>query len=78
MFLSLDADSSAEASPGGSLVAMVELARQGDARGFTALFQYFNGPMCTYLARLVGNDELGRDLGVLEPSGTGYATQKIS
>lgn len=62
MFLSLDADSSAAASPGGSLVAMVELARQGDTRGFTALFQYFNGPMCTYLARLVGNDELGRDL----------------
>ncbi|HET7641250.1 MAG TPA: RNA polymerase sigma factor, partial [Ktedonobacteraceae bacterium] len=62
MFLSLDGDSSAEASPGGSLVAMVELARHGDARGFTALFQYFNGPICTYLVRLVGNDELGRDL----------------
>jgi RNA polymerase sigma-70 factor, ECF subfamily len=66
MFLSLDGDSSAEASHGGtptaSLASMVELARLGDVRGFTALFQYFNAPICTYLARLVGNDELGRDL----------------
>jgi len=64
MFLSLDDDSAQEArnSPLASLTELVERARVGDAQGFTALFQHFNPPLCTYLARLVGNDELGRDL----------------
>lgn len=66
MFLPLDADA-AENSPGNSTVGtsqteMVELARQGDARGFTALFRSYNAQICTYLARLVGNDDIGRDL----------------
>jgi len=60
-----------EASPDGpemdissdtALVEMVELARSGDAKGFTILFQTYNRPICLYLARLVGNDEVGRDL----------------
>ncbi len=66
MFLSLDADAAGN-SPGNSIVGtaqteMVELARQGDARGFTALFQSYNAQICTYLARMVGNDDIGRDL----------------
>ena len=64
MFLSLDGDdtNASESAPYGTLTEMVERARVGDAQGFTALFQHFNGPICIYLARLVGNDELGRDL----------------
>lgn len=66
MFLSLDGEDTNESARNGpvtaSLAEMVERARIGDAQGFTALFQHFNGPICTYLARLVGNDELGRDL----------------
>src|SRR5438270_2410405 len=66
MFLSLDGDSAAEPPVGSpaaaSLLEMVELARIGDARGFTALFQCYNAQICTYLARMVDNDELGRDL----------------
>jgi RNA polymerase sigma-70 factor (ECF subfamily) len=42
--------------------AMVELARTGDMRGFAGLFQCYNAPVCSYLARMVGNDEVGRDL----------------
>lgn len=66
MFLPLDADAAGN-PPGNSTVGtsqteMVELARQGDARGFTALFQSYNAQICTYLARLVGNDDVGRDL----------------
>lgn len=41
---------------------LVELARQGDASAFTALFHLHNAPLCTYLARLLGDDELGRDI----------------
>lgn len=37
-------------------------ARQGDCRAFAVIFERFNGPICTYLARMVGNDEVGRDL----------------
>ncbi len=66
MFLSLDGEDTNEQARNGpvtaSLTEMVERARAGDAQGFSALFQRFNGPICTYLARLVGNDELGRDL----------------
>lgn len=66
MYLPLDADAS-ENLPGSSMVGtsqteMVELARQGDARGFAALFQTYNAQICTYLTRLVGNDDIGRDL----------------
>lgn len=45
-----------------SLREMVELAQTDDSRGFTALFQLYNGQICTYLSRLVGNDDVGRDL----------------
>lgn len=66
MFLSLDGEDTNEQARNGPVTAalteMVERARVGDAQGFSALFQRFNGPICTYLARLVGNDELGRDL----------------
>jgi len=66
MLLPLDADASGD-SPENSMVEisqmeMVELARQDDAQGFTALFRAYNAQICTYLAHLVGNDELGRDL----------------
>src|SRR5260370_32525474 len=44
------------------LARVVELARAGDGLAFHDLFQQYNGQVCTYLARLVGNDEVGRDL----------------
>ena len=44
------------------LAQVVELARAGDGLAFRDLFQKYNGQVCTYLARLVGNDEAGRDL----------------
>lgn len=69
MFLPLDANANTDATgaapPGEnstSLPEMVALARSGDAKGFTSLFQTYNAQICTYLARLVGNDELGCDL----------------
>ena len=37
-------------------------AREGDGSAFTALVGDFHVPLCNYLARLVGNDEVGRDL----------------
>ncbi|HEY0753134.1 MAG TPA: hypothetical protein VGD98_04165 [Ktedonobacteraceae bacterium] len=40
----------------------VKLARKGNGPAFAQLFQQYNAPVCTYLARLVGDDELGRDL----------------
>jgi RNA polymerase sigma-70 factor (ECF subfamily) len=43
-------------------VPLVERARQGDNDAFAALFEAYNARICTYLARLVGDDELGRDL----------------
>jgi RNA polymerase sigma factor (sigma-70 family) len=42
--------------------SLVELARHGDDDAFAALFEAYNVRICAYLARLVGNDELGRDL----------------
>jgi RNA polymerase sigma-70 factor (ECF subfamily) len=45
-----------------SLVGMVEHARAGDRAAFTALFERYNARICRYLARLVGDDDLGRDL----------------
>jgi RNA polymerase sigma-70 factor (ECF subfamily) len=44
------------------LAQVVELARTGDGLAFRSLFLKYNGQICTYLARLVGNDEVGRDL----------------
>ncbi|HEY6543126.1 MAG TPA: sigma-70 family RNA polymerase sigma factor [Ktedonobacteraceae bacterium] len=44
------------------LAQVVGLARAGDGLAFRDLFQKYNGQVCTYLARLVGNDEVGRDL----------------
>lgn len=43
-------------------VDVVELARDGDGQAFAQLFQTYNGQICTYLSRLVGNDDIGRDL----------------
>ncbi|GHO43981.1 RNA polymerase sigma factor [Ktedonospora formicarum] len=45
-----------------SLDQLVAQARRGDATAFATLFEIFSLPICTYLTRLVGNDELGRDL----------------
>ena len=44
------------------LAQVVGLARAGDGLAFHDLFQKYNGQVCTYLARLVCNDEVGRDL----------------
>jgi RNA polymerase sigma-70 factor, ECF subfamily len=41
---------------------IVERARAGDGMAFTLLFHHSNAPICTYIARLVGSDEQGRDL----------------
>lgn len=43
-------------------VELIEMARAGDREAFTRLFQSYNQQICTYLGRLVGNAELGRDL----------------
>src|ERR1051326_495852 len=44
------------------LAQVVGQARAGDGLAFCDLFQKYNGQICSYLARLVGNDEVGRDL----------------
>ncbi len=41
---------------------LIELAQGGDQQAFTSLFQRYHVQVCTYLGRLVENDELGRDL----------------
>ena len=40
----------------------VALARKGDGPAFALIFHQYNAALCSYLARLVGNDEIGRDL----------------
>jgi RNA polymerase sigma-70 factor (ECF subfamily) len=45
-----------------ALVVLVEQAQAGDSAAFTRLFEQFNAPMCRYLARLVGSDDVGREL----------------
>lgn len=45
-----------------STVEITQLAQRGDSAAFITLFQNYNNQICTYLAHLVGNDELGRDL----------------
>jgi RNA polymerase sigma-70 factor, ECF subfamily len=57
----LPENTSIDASPTG-MVELIELARTGDREAFTRLFQSYNQQICTYLGRLVGNTELGRDL----------------
>jgi RNA polymerase sigma-70 factor (ECF subfamily) len=44
------------------LVELVERARVGDQTAFAALFERYNDRICTYLARQIGDDDLGRDL----------------
>jgi RNA polymerase sigma-70 factor (ECF subfamily) len=43
----------------GELVARVQA---GDTSAFDELFQHHNNRLCTFLARLMHNDELGRDI----------------
>jgi RNA polymerase sigma-70 factor (ECF subfamily) len=37
-------------------------AREGDGSAFSELVRDLQVPLCSYLARMMGNDELGRDL----------------
>src|SRR5438874_302960 len=46
----------------GSLVEVVREARAGNVSAFDILFQQYNPRICTYLGRMVCNDEEGRDL----------------
>ena len=43
-------------------VEVVGDAQAGSITAFNTLFEYYNARICTYLARMVGNDEEGRDL----------------
>ncbi len=45
-----------------AVAGLVERARAGDHAAFTALFERYNARICRYLARLVLDDDLGRDL----------------
>jgi RNA polymerase sigma-70 factor (ECF subfamily) len=45
-----------------ALAGLVERARAGDRAAFAALFERYHTRICRYLARLVGDDDLGRDL----------------
>jgi RNA polymerase sigma-70 factor, ECF subfamily len=45
-----------------ALAQAVGHARAGDNQAFGLLFQHYNAQICSYLARQVGNDEIGRDL----------------
>ena len=42
--------------------SLIELAQSGDRNAFAALFQCYHARICTYLGRLVENEEIGRDL----------------
>lgn len=44
------------------LAETVEQARAGELEAFNELFASYSARICTYLARMVGNDEEGRDL----------------
>lgn len=59
---SLDEPVHEDSSRGAALAQVVKQARGGDSHAFSELFQQYNGQICVYLARLVGNDEVGRDL----------------
>lgn len=41
---------------------VVRDAQSGDLSAFNTLYQYYSNRICIYLARMVGNDEDGRDL----------------
>src|SRR5438046_909796 len=43
-------------------VEVVQDAQAGNLSAFDTLFQYYNARICTYLARMIDNDEEGRDL----------------
>lgn len=43
-------------------VEVVRDAQAGNISAFNTLYQYYNGRICTFLARMVGSDEEGRDL----------------
>jgi RNA polymerase sigma-70 factor, ECF subfamily len=45
-----------------ALVGLVERAKSGDRAAFTALFEQHNARICAYLARVLGDDDLARDL----------------
>lgn len=47
---------------GSGTSTLIRQARAGDREAFTRLFQCYNSQICTYLGRLVGNSEAGRDL----------------
>jgi len=51
--------SSCASEPADQIIAR---AQKGDCVAFAELFELFNRPICTYLTRMVGNDELARDL----------------
>lgn len=51
-----------QAEPDDELAAIVQQACTGDLDAFSTLFEAYNQRICTYLARIVGNDEEGRDL----------------
>lgn len=44
------------------LAEIIEVARTGDQKAFTQLYEHYNAPICTYIAHYIGNDEVGRDL----------------
>lgn len=52
----------ASSAPGDESATIVDQARSGDPDAFNSLFHSYNSRICTYLARMVGNDEEGRDL----------------
>jgi len=52
----------APSADGAGLAALVERARAGDVAAFSALYERFYVPICRYLARLVGDDDMGNDL----------------
>ncbi len=44
------------------LTRAVDCARLGDQHAFTTLFEHYNRPICTYLTRLVGKNDLVQEL----------------
>lgn len=54
-------DDPASSAPA-EMIRQIELAQKGDRQAFTCLFQRHHVQICTYLGRLVENDEAGRDL----------------
>lgn len=43
-------------------IELVELAQTEDPFAFDILFRRYDARICSYLARMVGNDDIGRDL----------------